>query len=340
MRVLFDIVHPAHALFFKHVIEDLRAEGAAVAIASRHKDVTVDLLDSWGFDHRPVTRAGQGALNLAVELVQRDLAVWQMAREFRPDVMVGFGGVAISHVGKLTGIPAISFYDSDNATLQTSLTWPFINHVYTPESYSGALPAGRHSHFRGPKERAYLERFVPDLAVAKRCGYDETRDNFLVRTVRWDANHDLGKAGWELETLRALVAELSQHGRVHISAEGGLPDDLAPHAYAGRPADLHHLMALCRGYVGESLTMARECAILGVPAATQCRDTTGISRELEKEGLVIGILAGTREDLMDAVERMLATDRPAHLQLRDAYLAKVGKLTEFVTAAIRRATQS
>ena len=162
MRVLFDIVHPAHVLFFKNAIEQLRSEGAEIAIASRHKDVTVDLLDSWGFDHSPVTRAGTGAPQLAIELVKRDVAVWRMARKFRPDVMAGFGGGAISHVGKLLGIPAISFYDSDNAALQTALTWPFVTHVYTPESYAGPLPAGRHSHFAGPKERAFLENFEPD----------------------------------------------------------------------------------------------------------------------------------------------------------------------------------
>jgi len=339
MRVLFDIVHPAHALFFKNAIEQLRSEGAEIAIASRHKDVTADLLDSWGFDHRPITRAGAGAPQLAIELVKRDVAVWRMARKFRPDVMAGFGGVAISHVGKLLGIPAISFYDSDNAALQTALTWPFVTHVYTPESYAGPLPAGRHSHFAGPKERAFLENFEPDLATAKRCGFDETRDNFLVRTVSWNANHDLGKAGWSAETLRQLVAQLSRHGRVHISAEGDLPDDLAAHAYAGRPADLHHLMALCRGYVGESLTIARECAMLGVPAVTQCSDINGISRELEDEGLVIGLRGGGEKDLLEAVARMLAIDPAEHLKLRDAYLARVGRLTEFVTSAIRQAAR-
>ena len=339
MRVLFDIVHPAHALFFKHTIERLRAEGAQVAIASRHKDVTVDLLDSWGFEHRPVTRAGQGAPQLALELARRDLAVWRMAREFRPDVMVGFGGVAISHVGKLLGIPAIAFYDSDNATLQTALTWPFITHVYTPESYAGPLPAGRHSSFPGPKERAFLENFEPDPGIARRCGFDDSRDNFLVRTVNWNANHDLGKAGWDLETLRHLVATLGAHGRVHISAEGDLPADLSQFAYAGRPQDIHHLMAKCRAYVGESMTMSRECAMLGVPAIAHCADTAGIAREMSDEGLVIGVVGGGRAELMEAVSTLLDIDRAAFLQRRDAYLAQVGRLTEFVTDAIRAAAR-
>lgn len=339
MRVLFDIVHPAHALFFKHAIEGLRAEGAQVAIASRHKDVTVDLLDSWGFDHRPVSRSGRGVPQLAMELVKRDLGVWQMARRFRPDVMVGFGGVAISHVGKLLGIPAIAFYDSDNATLQTSLTWPFITHVYAPQSYAGPLPAGRHSHFRGAKERAFLEHFVPDRAIAERCGYDDTQDNFLVRTVNWNANHDLGKAGWDLDTLRHLVATLAAHGRVHLSAEGVLPADLAQYAYAGRPQDLHHLMALCRGYVGESMTMSRECAMLGVPAVTQCADGAGIAREMAEEGLVIGIVGGDREELMEAVGQLLATDQAEYRKRRDAYLETVGPLTQYVIDAIRNAAR-
>ena len=82
--------------------------------------------------------------------------------------------------------------------------------------------------------------------------------------------------------------------------------------------------------------IARECAMLGVPAVTQCSDINGISRELEEEGLVIGLRGGGEKDLLEAVARMLAIDPAEHLKLRDAYLARVGRLTEFVTKAIRQ----
>jgi len=41
--------------------------------------------------------------------------------------------------------------------------------------------------------------------------------------------------------------------------------------------------------------------------------------------------------LAQRARRVLAIDPAEHLRLRDAYLAKIGRLTEFVTDAIRKA---
>src|SRR5690606_14564674 len=115
----------------------------------------------------------------------------------------GLGGVSISHVGFATGYPAISFYAADTANLQTRMTWPFITHLFVPESYAGPTPHGRTSRFPGVKELSYFhpENFVARDDLALTNGWDPERDNFLVRTVGWNANHDIGKSGWDEETL-------------------------------------------------------------------------------------------------------------------------------------------
>jgi len=130
MRVLFDIVHPADVLFFYNTIRTLEARGDEYLILSRHKDVACELLDQFGLAHKPVSTAGEGTFQLGVELIRRDLAVLKEARRFKPNVMIGFGGVAISHVGTLLRIPSVSYYAADTATLQNSITWPFITHLY------------------------------------------------------------------------------------------------------------------------------------------------------------------------------------------------------------------
>ena len=45
MVVLFDIVHPAHVHFFKHIIRGLQKVGYNTPIVARDKDVTLALLD-------------------------------------------------------------------------------------------------------------------------------------------------------------------------------------------------------------------------------------------------------------------------------------------------------
>lgn len=186
----------------------------------------------------------------------------------RDDVMIGFGGIARSHVGRLTGTPSISFYDNENARLQASATWPFISQLYVPESYTGATPGRRTTRVPGTKELSYLHPngFTPDFARAVACGLDPQRDNFFVRIVSWPANHDIGKSGWTAETLRRAIHQLGAKGNVHLSSEAPLTDDVDAVRYRGPISSVHHLMEHCRLLVGESATMASAAAILGVPA--------------------------------------------------------------------------
>ncbi len=333
MRVLIDIVHPADVLFFKRPIEMLTARGDQIEIVSRRKDVTCDLLDEFGLPHRAISIAGSGLVGLAAELVGRDWAMLRAVRRFRPDVMVGFGGVAISHAGRLTGVPAISFYDSENAKLQTRITWPFIYRLFVPESYTGPTPAGRTTRLAGTKELSYLHpaSFMPDRDRAIACGLDPDRENFFVRVVSWRANHDLGKAGWSREILSAVVAQLSAIGRVHLSSERPLPEEFERLRYRGPISGVHHLIAHCRLLVGESATMATEAAILGVPAIYCGHDFPGYVRELEREGMLHNIRPDELSSLPEAINAGLSTPITAE---RDRYVANRPDWAEAVVAAL------
>lgn len=336
MRVLIDIVHPADVLFFKRPIEMLRARGDSVLILSRQKDVACSLLDGFGFPHQPVSRARSGLAGLAGELLGRDWAVFRAARRFRPHAMIGFGGVAIAHAGRLLAIPAISFYDSETAWLQTRLTWPFISHLYVPDAYSGPTPAGRTTRLRGTKELSYLHpsAFTPDREAAIAHGLDPGRDNFLVRVVAWRANHDIGKKGWTAETLRAVIARLSRHGKVHLSSEADLPGDFQHLRYRGPTAGIHHLIGHCRLLVGESATMASEAAILGVPAIYAAPDYPGYVRALEEAGLVGTVTRPDAETITAAIDAALARPLAETIAARDAYVATCPDWAEAVVRAL------
>lgn len=338
MKVLFDIVHPADVLFFKRPLDILKSRGVETLILSRRKDVACALLDEFGFAHRPISTAGRGAINLAVELLRRDIAMISAARQFKPDAMIGFGGVAVAHAGKVLGVPSISFYDSENATLQTRITWPFIGHLHVPDAYQGPTPAGRTTRLPGTKELSYLHpgAFTPDRNIALRGGLDPAGDNFFVRVVEWRANHDIGKAGWSSETLRSIIAQLGQLGRVHLSSEVPLPDDLEPLRYGGSLTEVHHLIGHCRLVVGESATMASEAAILGVPAIYCGRDFPGYIRELEAEGLLFTLSADEMESISTLIDRTLARPVSGTRAQRDQYVSSRPDWAVAVVEAIYR----
>lgn len=267
MRVLVEILHPAHVHFFRNAIFEWIRRGDEVLVLSREKDVANQLLDAYGIAYESISRIGSSKLSLLREMLVRDVRMLKQAQSFEPDVLVGIMGVTIVQVGRLIGKPAIVFYDTENAKLTNAFAYPLAHSVCTPECYQGPV-RGRHVTYPGYHELAYLHpsRFSPDPEVVRRAGINPDDPYFVVRFVSWQASHDVGEAGFDLSLKREMVAELGRHGRVLISSEGPLPTDLEPLRFSAPVHEMHHFLAFSRMLVGESATMASEAAVLGVPA--------------------------------------------------------------------------
>lgn len=314
----------------------LRARGDEILVLSREKDVACELLDGFGIPHSPVSRAATGTLPLAMELARRDLAVWRAIRRCRPNVMIGFGGVAIAHAGRVTGVPALSVYDSENATLQTRITWPFITHLYVPEAYGGPVPEGRTTRWPGTKELSFLHpsAYQPDRDIAQAHGVAEAGDTFFLRVVAWRANHDIGKAGWGGEMLGAVIEHLSARGRVILSSERPLPERFERYRYRGPTDAVHHVMGHCRMVLGESATMASEAAILGVHGLYAGRDFPGYLGDLARAGLLTEVRAAGADSVIAAIDAALTVPMEEMRRRRDAYVAQCPDWAEAVVAAL------
>lgn len=339
MNVLIDIGHPAHVHFFRHPIAALRSRGHRITITSRDKECVIDLLDELGLEHRVLSRQRRGLLGLGMELVQRETALYRTAGGFRPDLMAEIGGVFVAHVGRLMGIPALAFYDTENATLQNALTYPFAAAVVVPRCYTGWLPSRRHLRYPGYHELSYLHPtyFRSDRERALAAGLAPEGDTYLVRIVSWRANHDVGERGWTPELLAGVIARLAPLGRVILSAEHATDPQFLPYVYRGPAADLHHLLAFCRLYVGESATMASEAAVLGVPAIYAAATGRGYTDEQEaRYGLVKNVRRLSLGAISAAIDACLAQPHGHWAQARAALLADTVDVAAFVTDCIER----
>jgi len=295
VKILVDIGHPAHVHFFRHPIRLLQQHGHTVLVTSRDKEIALQLLDELGIHHIPISRQGRGGtLSLAREFVRREYQLYKIVKRYKPSLLTGIGGIFVAHIGRLLGLPSLVFYDTENATAQNALTYPFASRVVVPRCYQGWVPRRRHRRYDGYHELSYLhpDYFRPNRAVAEKNGLLAGHRNFLVRTVSWQASHDIGEHGWSAALLERIVSTLSKAGKVMVSAEGSLPRDLAPYAYPGDITKLHHVMAFCSGFIGESATMASECAVLGVPAVLAARVGRGYTDEQEAR---YGLLRNVRD---------------------------------------------
>jgi predicted glycosyltransferase len=265
MKILVDLAHPAHIHLFKHAIWELQAHGHACAVTARDKEILLALLDAYGFPYETLSRAGNGVLGVAGEMMRRDWNLLRAARRFSPDLMMGVS-TYITHVGTLLRIPSLFFTDTEHASISNSITFPFADVVCTPNCYRGAMK--NQIRYRGYHELAYLHPryFTPDPAVLRAEGLSPDDTLIIMRFVGWQAAHDRGARGLSLETKRRAVEEFSKRGRVLITSERPLPPEFEPYRISVGPDQVHHLMAYATLLYGESATMASEAAVLGTHA--------------------------------------------------------------------------
>ena len=338
MKCLFDICHPAHAHFFRNPIKQLIKQGHNVLVTSRDKEMAIELLDGFGLEHKALSsHRGKGLFSMARELIIRDYKLYGEARQFQPDVLAAIGGTFISHVGKLTGIPSIVFYDTENAGLQNAITYPFASLVVVPRCYNSWLPKNN-LRYNGYHELSYLhpDYFTPDKMIAEQNGVAAEGKTFLLRLVSWQANHDIGEQGWEPDLIHKIIKRLSTSGKVLISSEYILPDDLEKYRYRGDVKDIHHVMAFCSAVIGESATMASEAAVLGVPALYIAHTGRGYTDEQEKlYGLVTNIFDLQWHIIQPALDKVLNTSTEHWYTARQALLADTIDVATFVTDCLK-----
>ncbi len=284
MRVLFDVTHPAQVHFFKELIWKLQREGHETLVATREKDVAVPLLAGLKIPYRCLTRKGDGMIGMGRELLARYVGILNLARQFRPHVMLAQTGVSIGLVGALLHIPRLVLEEAEHAKLQQMLGLPFATRIFTGIGYTKSF-GPRQVHFRGVWVQSYLHPnyYRPSTKPLIDAGIDPSQPYIVLRTVSWSAAHDRGLRGLTEAQLHDVVHRLQRFGRVVISAEGELPASLRE---LRNPVAVHHvhdLLAHAKLYIGEGGTMAAEAAVLGTPAVFCNHLRVGYLVALEKD---------------------------------------------------------
>jgi uncharacterized protein len=268
MKILFNIGHPAHVHLFKNLIRELERRGHHCKITAIAKDVSLYLLDAYGFEYEVVGQGMPTLTSKAIELVRIEARLYRIARSFMPDLLVGgVGNVYVAHIGKLIRKPSIVFDDTEHAKIDHLLMDPFVNVICTPSCYRGDL-GPKQVRYNGYHELAYLHpyRFTPNPAVLDELSLSEGDPFIIIRFVSWQASHDVGQHGLDLDMKRKAIHEFEKYGRVLITSEKNLPQEFEKYRISVSPEKMHDLLSYATLLYGESATMASECAVLGTHA--------------------------------------------------------------------------
>ncbi|MCP3988713.1 MAG: DUF354 domain-containing protein [Actinomycetia bacterium] len=264
MRVLFDIVHPAHVHFFRAMIGEMEDAGGECLVVSRDKDVTIDLLDRFEIRHHPVGVAASAShIDQGRELAVRVSTIARKIADFRPDFVCTRNPSGVLAAKAFPSV--LSLFDTDDgAAAGLHYRLGALADVITMPRGLAATRAARTRKYPSYKALAYLhpDRFTPDPGLRDELGVG-TEPLFVVRLVAMKASHDHGESGFDPATRTGLVDTLSTRGRLFISSEDELPEELEQYRLPVGPDRLHDVLAAADLYVGDSQTVAAEAGLLG-----------------------------------------------------------------------------
>ena len=344
MKVLFDLGHPAHFHVFKNTIASLRSSGHEVEIIARQKDCLGDLLAASSWPHHLIPRKKRTLATLGIETLKAMWLAVSIARKKKIDFMIGTS-LVVGPAARLTGATALVFGEDDAAVvpLFAKLAYPMAHYVVTPDFLQFEDSGPKRLTYRGCQALAYLHpaRFTPDAKIRDQLGVGAGEKYFLLRLVSLTAHHDIGERGISSAQARQVLQRLLPHGRVFISAEGSVADDLKPHLLPTRPEQIFDVMAFADMMVGDSQTMTTEAALLGTPSLRFNSFVGRLTVRAQMEhryGLSVGLRPDQFDQVIAQIDSWLNTPdlKDQWRSRRDAMLRECVDLTQWILDLLAR----
>jgi len=344
MRILVGVGHPKHVHICKNIVHNLENDGHEVKIVARSKDITLYLLDIYGFKYEIVGKNYKGLAKKAYGMLMSDLNALRVAKKFKPDILA-WGGPYLAHVSKLIGKPHIGFTDTEHAGLTNWLSNPFSDVIVTPACYKGKINPKKHVTYNGYEELTYLHPnyFKPDPAVLDDLGLNKEDKFIILRFVAWQASHDVGQYGMSPAMRMEYVSKLENYGKVFIVAEEKPKKEFDKYKPRILPEKFLSLLYYAQLYIGEGGSTATEAAILGTPSIhiSSTAKYCGNFEDLHKNYRLIYTFSDDRQALEKAIEILEDPDsKRKWRQRREKMLKEKIDVTAFMTDFIENFPES
>ncbi|MCW7078391.1 MAG: DUF354 domain-containing protein [Canidatus Methanoxibalbensis ujae] len=298
MRILVGIEHPKRVHVWKNPIKKLIERGHEVKIAARDKDITLKLLNLLGFNYEIYGKNYIRLFGKAYGLIESNLKLLKIARDFDPDLFVGKGSAYMGQVSRMLSKPYICFSDTEHAKLANLLTYPFADVICTPSCFKKRINPSKHITYNGYEELAYLhpKYFKPDPSVLNDLGLSKNDKFIIMRLISWGAAHDIRSRGFSKDFLEKAIKSLEKYGHVFITSERKLNKNLEKYKIPIAPEKLHSALYYASLYFGEGGTTATESALLGTPSV----HVEGIlTRSGELKDVIQAQNIGVRDELVN-----------------------------------------
>jgi len=267
MKIVVDVMHPAHLNFFKNSLLQLSTEGHQidVIVLNRGKLPEIAKREYNNFSLSFIGKHRGNFFSILLEAnILRFFKILKFLKNKKVDIGLSVGSFILGSVLKLLKIPNIQFDDDPERKINVLFEKITSTKLFFPES---VLKGTKINNFHGLKEWSYLspKYFNPKIDVIKDLGLSE-KEYIFVREV------DTGSLNYTLQekNIIASVANLfPQNFKYVLSLENKkmlyqYPSDWI--ILKEPVSDIHSLMYYSLAVISSGDSMAREGAMLGVPS--------------------------------------------------------------------------
>jgi predicted glycosyltransferase len=324
MKIVFFINTAAQAHFFKNIIRALEGKGHDVKILARNYGETVYLLNAFNLSHFVYADVPASKYGKILFLPYHILSAYHFLKKSDMDLIVG-SGIYSAFTSFLLKKPNIVFIDAVSTEIELAFLKRFTHAILTPSNLTAEL-GEKHIRINSFKELAYLhpKYFDPDKKIFDLANIDEKDNLCLLRFNVFDAAHDFGVRGFSPNERKMLTKELGKYGKVLISSESSLPEDLSEHVLRISKEKIHDVLYYAKLLIADTGTMVTEAALLGTPAISYRPKAEKIGNfiELEKEYNLIFSLENLEQVINTATDLLSQKDLKKEWKVKRERLVK------------------
>ena len=287
MRVWIDIENAPQAWFFRPLLSALRARGVETVVTVRDYGEAVPLLETTG-ERFTVVGGVRGGARLArtAAVAARTLALVRFARGRSFDVAVSHGVRPHLAAAAVRRIPCVTGYDYEHASkllVHRLACEVLVPRVLLEHFRAGGEDVRRVTGYDGFKEELYLHELRPDDAIYAALDLNPGRPIVTLRPPSFHAHYasESGNALF-IAVLSSLLRDpevqlvVTARDREQRAAVLELSRGDARVRVPERPVDGLNLIWHSDLVISGGGTMAREAALLGVPAVSIFRGALGV----------------------------------------------------------------
>lgn len=267
MKILIDINHPAHVHLFRVFAKIMIQKGHKIIFTARKKEITHILLNNYGLKYISLGTHYKSTAGKLYGTIKYNFILYKVVKKYQPDIFLSHLSLNLILSKIIFKKPHIALTDSEHISILQKVMKPFLEVFLTPSCFRNDLGKKQIS-YNGYHELAYLHPnyFTADESVIKDLGIKKNEKIFIIRKTTGAAFENIGQQLMEQEELMKLVHFLEKKGRVLISGEGEIDFRLEKYLFHLKPERIHSLLYFAHMFIGDSLTMFTEAAILGTPS--------------------------------------------------------------------------